>query len=336
MEIFIVFVLFIIGLVIIIKGGDLFVNASVWFATVSGIPTIIIGATIVSLATTLPELFVSVFASLQGSPDMAIGNAVGSTICNIGLILSIAIIFMPGDINKRLFAQKGVLMIITTIVLLFFSIDTILSKREGYILLVFLGVFIVLNISQFKGKNRISRPKNNYKKITSKEIIINCIKFLLGTIFIIIGARLLVDNGQKIAYFFNVPEQIVSLTLIALGTSLPELTTALTAIIKGYEGISVGNIIGANILNNTMILGFSSIASDTGLVISHRNIALFDKVYNNVPQTLYIDLPVALVLMIILVVSGIVQGRLNKNNGLLLLLVYGIYLTFLAYSIFSI
>lgn len=333
--IYITLLLFLVGLIIIIKGGDLFVDASVWFATITGIPTIIIGATIVSLATTLPELFVSVFASAQGSPDMAIGNAVGSTICNIGLILSISILFAPGEINRKLFSEKGILMIISTVLLLIFSSDTILSKSEGAILLVVLLIFIKLNLKQFKGSNILVENQKTDRRIKSKSIIVNIFKFALGAIFIIIGAQLLVKNGRTIALFFNVPEQIISLTLIALGTSLPELTTSITAIVKGHEGISVGNIIGANILNNTMILGSASFTTKYGLIISKRDILLFGRTFKNIPHTLYVDLPVALALMLILVTSGIYNRKLKRTTGIILLSIYLLYLTFLGYNVFS-
>lgn len=332
--IYIPFILFLVGLIIIIKGGDLFVDASVWFATITGIPTIIIGATIVSLATTLPELFVSVFASVQGSPDMAIGNAVGSTICNIGLILSTSVLFAPGDINRKLFSEKGILMIISTILLLIFSSDTILSKSEGAILLVVLLIFIQLNLKQFKGSNILVENKKVEGRVKSKAIVINISKFGLGAIFIIIGAQLLVKNGRTIALFFNVPEQIISLTLIALGTSLPELTTSITAIIKGHEGISVGNIIGANILNSTMILGTASFTTKYGLVISKRDIVVFGRIFKDIPHTLYVDLPVSLLLMLILVGSGIYNRKLQRTTGSVLLLIYLLYLTFLGYNVF--
>ncbi|WP_432408931.1 calcium/sodium antiporter [Wukongibacter sp. M2B1] len=327
--------LFLVGLVVIIKGGDLFVDASVWFATITGIPTIIIGATIVSLATTLPELFVSVLASTQGSPDMAIGNAVGSTICNIGLILSISILFAPSVVNRKLFSEKGLLMIASTVLLLFFSVDTIVTKKEGLGLVAILVVFIWLNLKQFKGSNILVDNKNSQKKTQSRSVIKNIAKFVLGSIFIIIGAQLLVDNGRKIAEFYNVPEQIISLTLIALGTSLPELTTSITAIVKGHEGISVGNIIGANILNNTMILGTASIVTGSGLKISTRDVVLFGKVFEDIPHTLYVDLPVSLILMLILVISGIYNKKLKRITGISLLLIYIVYLTFLGYNVFA-
>lgn len=333
--IYITLLLFLVGLIIIIKGGDLFVDASVWFATITGIPTIIIGATIVSLATTLPELFVSVFASAQGSPDMAIGNAVGSTICNIGLILSTSILFAPGEINRKLFSEKGILMIISTVLLVIFSSDTILSKTEGAILLVVLVIFIKLNLKQFKGSNILVDNDKNDRNIQSKTIMSNILKFILGAIFIIIGAQLLVKNGKDIALFFNVPEQIISLTLIALGTSLPELTTSITAIVKGHEGISVGNIIGANILNNTMILGTASFTTKYGLLISKRDVLLFGRTFENIPHTLYVDLPIALALMLILVTSGIYNSKLKRQTGIILLLIYIIYLTFLGYNVFA-
>ncbi len=333
--IYFVLFLFLLGLIIIIKGGELFVNASVWFATVTGIPTIIIGATIVSLATTLPELFVSVFASTQGSPDMAIGNAVGSTICNIGLILSTAILFAPSEVNRKHFSEKGLLMIISTILLLIFSIDTLLTKVEGIILFVVLAIFIRLNLKQFRLSNILVKNNRKNKKVSASILIKNLLKFVIGAIFIVIGAQLLVDNGRDIAEFFNVPEQIISLTLIALGTSLPELTTSITAIVKGHEGISVGNIIGANILNNTMILGTAAFTTEQGLVIGKRDILFLARNFKDVPQTLYIDLPVALLLMLILVISGIYNRKLNRSTGLVLLLIYIGYLTFLGYNAFS-
>lgn len=333
--IYITLLLFLVGLVVIIKGGDLFVDAAVWFATITGIPTIIIGATIVSLATTLPELFVSVLASSTGSPDMAIGNAVGSTICNIGLILSTSILFAPSVINKKLFSQKGSLMIGSTIILLIFSIDLTITKVEGLVLFAILGLFIWLNLRQFKGSNILVDNKNSGKKADSKVVTINIAKFVLGTIFIIIGAQLLVDNGKAIAEYYNVPEKIISLTLIALGTSLPELTTSITAIVKGHEGISVGNIIGANILNNTMILGTASVVTEGGLMITKGDISLFGRFFENVPQTLYVDLPVSLSLMLVLIISGIYNKKLKRTTGTILLLIYIAYLIFLGYNAFS-
>lgn len=334
--IYITLLLFLVGLVVIIKGGDMFVSAAVWVATITGIPTIIIGATIVSLATTLPELFVSAFASSTGSPDIAVGNAVGSVICNIGLILSISILFAPSQINKKLFSQKGLLMIVSTILVLIFSVDFSISRREGLILLSILAVFIWLNLRQLTVSNILVDNKSSYKKVSSKEVIINIVKFVLGTIFIIIGAQLLVNNGKTIAEYYNVPEKIISLTLIAIGTSLPELTTSITSIIKGHEGISVGNIIGANILNNTMIIGTASITAKGGLIISKDNISLFGRVYENIPQTLYIDLPVALSLMLILIISGIYNNKLKRATGIILILIYISYLSFLGYNAFSV
>jgi len=334
MEILVPSVLFLLGLVIIIKGGDFFVDAAVWIAKVTGVPNILIGATIVSLATTLPELFVSTIATINGSPEMAIGNAVGSTICNIGLILAISVIFMSGNIDKKSFRSKGLLMVGSTLLLFFFSRDKVLSAYEGVVLLVLLVFYIVLNIYEAKiSRNtfqEVATTVQAKEKLDSKVIIINISKFVIGSIFIIVGAKLLVNNGQILARFLNIPEQIISLTLIALGTSLPELVTAINAIIKKEHGISIGNIIGANILNITMILGTCSIISPNGLVIKTRNIYVFGNVFKNIPQTLYIDIPVTLVLMSLIVVPGAVFGKIKKANGVLLLGIYIAYISFLA------
>ena len=329
-------ILFIVGLVVIIKGGDYFVDSAVWIAKITGIPNILIGATIVSLATTLPELFVSSIATANGAPDMALGNAVGSTICNIGLILAISLIFMPGKIDKKSFAQKGILMIGSTLILLFFSRDGVLVKSEGAVLFLLLLVYVLLNIKEAKN-SRISTEEvaiemevSTRKTLDSKEIVINSAKFIFGTAFIVLGANLLVTNGQTIAKFLNIPDQIISLTLIALGTSLPELVTAISAIVKKEHGISIGNILGANILNVTMILGTSSFIAPNGLVLSSRDITVFGKTFLNVPQTLNIDIPVSLILMALVVLPGLLRGRFRKVNGIILLCIYITYIAFLA------
>ncbi len=338
---FLVFVLFIVGFILIVKGGDWFVDSSVRIAEETGIPKILIGATIVSLATTLPELLVSVVASLRGAPDMAIGNAIGSTICNIGLILGITALFLPGKIEGA-FKSKGILMILSTTVLIFFARDRIITKFEGIFLLALLVYYIYLNLKEVKECTRSKKScVTNYEEaldIVDEGIDENngmikiILQFIGGAAGIVIGARLLVDNGIIIAEMINVPEQVISLTIIALGTSLPELVTAITAIRKKCYSISVGNIIGANILNITMILGFSSIIAKQGLIISTRDIDLFGKVFENVVQTLYIDIPISLILMFMVVIPVIVSKQLKRYNGIMMLLTYFVYIVFLAVS----
>lgn len=337
MEIVIPIFLFILGIVIIIKGGDIFVDGAVWVAKVTGIPNIIIGATIVSLATTLPELFVSVIASIEGSPDIAIGNAVGSIICNIGLILAIYFIFMPGKVEKKSFKSKAFIMLCSLILVMFFSIDKIIKPYEGIVLLAVLIYYIYLNLKEAKESRLVVNEElaveiESTKKIevSVKEILKNISMFIIGAIFIVIGAKLLVNNAQIIAKYFNVPESIISLTVVAIGTSLPELVTAISSIIKKENGVAIGNILGANILNATMILGTCSIISKGGLPVSSGDITVFNNTFFSVPQSLYIDIPIALILMLLLMIPIMKNGKSNKHNGIALLGVYVIYIIFLA------
>jgi cation:H+ antiporter len=139
----------------------------------------------------------------------------------------------------------------------------------------------------------------------------------------------MVQSGSKIAMFLKVPEQFISLTLIALGTSLPELITAISSILKRQQGLSVGNILGANILDILMVLGLSSKIGDKGIVISYQNIMFGDRIYN-IPQTLYLDMPVALLLMLVLVIGGMTSEKLGRIVGILLMFIYITYLTVLS------
>lgn len=326
MATFITVLLFIVGLVVIIKGGDWFVEAAVWMAKVTGIPNIFIGATIVSVATTLPELLVSTIATYQHYYDIAIGNVVGSLVCNLGLILGLTALLSPIKLNRQSFIFKSVFMLLCGFTIMYFAMDRLISPLEGTILLIVFAFYIVSNIMELKLGTRNKEQNGDIGvRYNKRHVSRYMAKFILGTIFIIGGARLLVDNGVKLANIIGIPEQIISVTLIALGTSLPELITAMSSIAKGQHGISVGNIIGANILNMLMVVGISSKISSSGLVISYQNVMLGATIHN-VPQTLYLDLPIALVLMLLLVVGGSITGRVNRYLGFGMLAVYCIYL----------
>ncbi len=326
MATFITLALFILGLLVIIKGGDWFVEAAVWIAKITGIPSIFIGATIVSVATTLPELLVSTIATSQHYYDVAMGNVVGSLVCNMGLILGLTAVISPIKLSKKSFAFKSGIMLLCGFILLFFATDTLISRFEGGIFLIIFVIYIIYNILELKlgGNNKESLDGETikYSRRHTAEYIL---KFVFGAVFIVVGARLLVDNGVALAKIIGIPEQIVSLTLIALGTSLPELITAMTSIAKGHHGISVGNIIGANILNMLMVVGTCARISSGGLVISYQNVMLGATIYN-VPQTLYLDLPVSLVLMLILVIGGSLTGKIGRMIGFSMLAIYSAYL----------
>lgn len=319
-----VYILFALGLVLIIKGGDWFVDAAVWIAEVTGIPSIIIGATIVSIATTLPELIVSVTANLQGSSEMAIGNAVGSIICNIGLIASLGFIALRNPIKKKLFAKKSSIMIASLLTFTAFAWDLTFTHMEALIVLLFIVLFLYYNI---KGSKE-SKEEFTFDKSTLTKAIItkNIVLFVAGAAGIVIGASLLVNNGQIIAKQLGVPEAIISLTLIALGTSLPELTTMLSSIKKKNQDIGLGNIIGANILNVALILTSSSLISKEGLPIQLYDFNFLGKAFAQYPNTLKIDVPFALLLMLLFSVPTLIKGETKKWQGFAMLATYVIYL----------
>ncbi|MGN9166106.1 calcium/sodium antiporter [Tissierellaceae bacterium HCP3S3_D8] len=314
MEIGLTILLFLLGLIMIIKGGDWFVDAAIWIADRTGISFGVIGATIISVATTLPEFFVSTIASNEGFSDMAIGNAVGSIICNIALIVALCVLIKPIRIKDNFFGIKGIMMLIYLCILFFLSLDRVITKSEGLFLISLTLIFLLINIIDNKGKNPNGR--NNIKRPMKKhEFSLNGLKFIIGGFLIIFGAHLLVKTGVEIANFLRIPKQIISLTFLAVGTSLPELVTALTATFKNQQDISVGNILGANILNITIVIGGSALVSRNGLIIPSQAIKL--------------DIPVAILVALLFIIPGIFKERIGRSMGIVLLSLYIIYLVIL-------
>jgi len=336
MEIFLPLIMFIIGIGVIIKGGDIFVDSAMWIAEVTGIPKMIIGATIVSLATTLPEFFIASVATIMGSPEIAVGNAIGAIICNTGLVLAISMIAMPVEVEKDRFMPRAFMMIISMVLLLLFSTDGNINKLEGMILLSLFVYYVRKNIDAAKRTLEIpddiaiSEKEINFKRrLKKREFAKHIIIFIIGAILIGCGASLLVVNAQIIARYYGVTEGIISLTILALGTSLPELTTVLTSIYKKESGVAVGNVIGANILNITMTIATSSILAKGGLILKSRNVYIFNTPFINFNQTILLDIPVALVLMLLVILPISTNGRYSKKNGIMLLSVYIAYISFL-------
>lgn len=308
---FFIGLLFIVGLIMIVKGGDWFLDATIWMAEKIGISFGIIGATVVSVATTLPEFFVSTLASKDGFTDMAVGNSLGSYICNIAFIIGICSLIKPIKVKDSFFGIKGAMMFGYLGIFYYFASDGIITHAEGKILLSLIILFVIINIFDHKNENGRYK-KANRKDIKKKEILSNGIKFIMGSVFIICGAEILVETGVEIAKFLRIPKQVISLTLLAVGTSLPELVTALAATVKGKQNISIGNIVGANIINMSIIMGTSTLVSSEGLIISR--------------QTLTLDVPMATIVTLIFILFGILFERMGKLTGILLLGLYGGYL----------
>ena len=299
-------ILFVIGLVLIVKGGDVFVDAATWIAEATGIPKFIIGATVVSFATTLPELLVSSIAAAKGQNDMAIGNAVGSVTANIGLIISV--LCMPAVIKRSSVAIKGSLMILAVAALFAFSYDLDLNLWQSIIMIAIFAVFMIENI--ISGKKSLSADSGEVEKTehTGKQMALNIVKFLIGAAAVVVGADLLVDDGTVIARHLGVSEAIIGVTIIAIGTSLPELVTTLTAVAKKQSELSIGNIIGANIIDLTLILPICAFLSGGTLTVGK--------------QSAFLDMPVCLLVIAIAIIPTLIFKKLSRWQGALMVCIY--------------
>lgn len=305
--------IFLAGIILIVKGGDWFVDAASWIAEVSGIPKLIVGATIVSLATTLPELLVSVMAASQGKAAMAVGNAVGSVTANLGLILAISIVCMPVRIYRGDYLAKSLLMLAAAGLLAWSG------GRGGVGLalsLPLVGIFVAFTYDNLRGARRAMRCGGDLGPVRAaprkRALLFQCLKFSLGAASVMLGADLLVDSGSALARLAGVSERIIGVTIVAVGTSLPELVTTVTAIVKKQSALSVGNILGANILDLTLILPLSALVSGQTLPVPAASAR--------------IDIPACLLVSLIAVVPAMVTARFRRWQGAALLAVYAGYM----------
>ena len=313
-SLFMVLLLFAAGLLCIIKGGDLFVDAASWIAEASGIPKFIIGATVVSFATTMPEMLVSVFAALQGNADIAVGNAVGSVTANVGLIMCVALICMECAMTRRQFGVKACLLLAAILALFGFTRDGQLSVLESVLILVIFVGFLVESLIAARQEQGSELPAQEERpKIDKKTVLLNIGKFLLGAAGIVLGAQLLIDNGSALARMLGVPDAVIAATMIAIGTSLPELVTTLTAIKKKQASLSVGNIIGANIMDLTLIMPLCALIQGKPMMIERQGMLL--------------DIPACLIVTAAALVPALISGRFKRWTGFL---IGGLYIAYLA------
>lgn len=306
-----VILLFVVGLVLIIKGGDWFVDSAVFIANLTGIPKFIIGATIVSVATTLPELTVSVTGVIDGELDLAVGNAVGSVTANIGLIMGISLVCMPAVIKRSQFWLKGVLMSAAALLLWILCKDGTLHMLPSFALFVLLAVYVWDNIRD--AKNDVGSDEQEL--VDKKELPQQLVMFVVGVAAIVVGSKLLIEYGSEIALLLGVPSAIIGVTMVAIGTSLPELITTLTAIRKKESSMSIGNIIGANIIDLALILPICSVVSDGKLTIAKQSYAL--------------DMPMCFAMTVIAVLPSLIKGKLYRWQGILMLALYAVYVVIL-------
>ena len=320
---FLAIVLFLVGFALLIKGGDWFVDGAVGIAHRFNLPEILIGATVVSIGTTLLEVMVSAQAALQGNSGISYGNAIGSIICNTSLIAAITIAVRPAKVKKSTIILPVAAFFIAALFYCGIAYTTGQFQRwQGLVLLAMFAAYMVISVRKMTAspsEESASEPEEEKKEESTlmKEIIM----LVAGAAAIAIGARLLVDNGTIIAAALGVPDSVIGLTMVALGTSLPELITAITSLRKGIAAMSLGNIIGANLFNLVLVSG-------TAITISPFAIPS-EKMIFGMNSSLLVDIPVMLGVMMILCFPAVFKEKLYKWQGYLLL---GIYVLFTIYQ----
>lgn len=309
--------LFAVGLVLLIKGGDWFVDGATGIARKFHVPELLIGATVVSIGTTLPEVMVSTTSALTGHGEIAYGNAIGSVICNSALIAAITIAVRPGKVDPKS---------LRTPVLFFFVAAAFyagvaytsgqFSRPVGLVLLAMFVAYMICNVLAMK---KTPMPIEAGEDEAAEEMPMPKMLLLLvaGAALIAVGADLLVDNGTLIAQALGVPESVIALTFVALGTSLPELVTAITSLTKGHGALSLGNVIGANVFNLVLVSGVSVTLAPFAIP-QNSTIA-------GMNASLVMDIPVMFAVMMLLTLPALFKGKLTRVQGIALLCIYAAF-----------
>ena len=298
--------LLIFGLTVLIIGGNLLLKAAVSISLRFGIPKLLIGMTVVSLATSAPELIVSIKSALKGSPDLAISNVLGSNIANLGLVLGITILFSPISISKSVYRKEWPIMMFSAIYFLIVIVDGTISKIEGGILVCFL-VMTISALIKLRDKSEVELENSNEDSLFKSLFIL-----FFGGLFLYYGSEWFIDGAIMLANSFGISERIIGITVVSVGTSIPELVTSLVAVFNKEKSISLGNLLGSNIFNVFAVLGITSIV--TPLTVLDQSIINYD---------IYVMLFfAAIILPLIFFPKKLVLGR---KEGIIILLFYTLY-----------
>ena len=307
--------LIIIGFVLLIVGADLLVDGASGIAKKFHIPEIIIGLTIVSIGTSMPELFVSITSALEGHSDMAIGNVIGSNLSNLLLILGLSTMIKPVVFQKETRLYEIPMCLASTLILMVFcNTNAKISRGESAVLLVLFCMFIVYTIFMAKKESQKNIVEIDVKEEKKNSTLKDIVFIILGIVGLKIGGDLAVNNAVKVANYFNLSEKLISLTILAIGTSLPELVTSVTAAVKGNSDIAIGNIIGSNIFNILLIIGVSSMIHPITYNLSYN-----------------FDISILVISTIILAIFPFIppKDKMSRANGVIYFLMYLMYLGFL-------
>lgn len=315
--------LFFVGLVLLVKGGDWFVDGASGIAQRLHIPELLIGATVVSIGTTLPEVMVSATSAVSGHGEIAYGNAIGSVICNTALIAAITIAFRPSQVDRKSLRTPVLFFFTAAAVYLItaYWVKTFI-RPIGILLLVIFAAYMAVLVLQAKKdmKLGVHAADAQAQEAPMKALWRQLVQLVGGAAVIAVGADLLVDNGTLIAKELGVPESVIALTFVALGTSLPELVTAITSLVKGHSALSLGNVIGANVFNLVLV---------SGMAVTLNPFALpAEKQLAGMNASLVVDLPVMMAVMLLLTVPALTKGKLSRAQGVLLLCIYAAFCVF--------
>ncbi len=310
--------LFTVGLVFLIKGGDWFVDGATGIARRFSLPELLIGATVVSIGTTLPEVMVSTTSALSGHGEIAYGNAIGSVICNTALIAAITVAVRPGRVDPKSLRLPVAFFFTAAAIYAGIAYTTgYFSQISGFILLAMFLAYMIATVWQMKSGSGSKPHAPAESRAVENSMLKDVILLIVGAALIAVGADLLVDNGTLIAQALGVPESVIALTLVALGTSLPELVTAITSLLKGHGALSLGNVIGANLFNLVLVSGVSvSLAPFS--IPQNSTIAGHN-------ASLVMDIPVMFFAMGFLTIPALLRGKLSRFQGVVLLLIYAAF-----------
>ncbi len=315
---FVAVLLFLLGFALLIKGGDWFVDGATGIAHRFHLPELLIGATVVSIGTTLPEVMVSAQAALQNNSGISYGNAIGSIICNTSLIAALTIAIKPGLVNKKSLRLPAAAFFLAAAI---YSLVAYTAGRfdrwVGILFLCMFAVYMVISVMQMKNNPEEAAGAEEEEKTEETTLTKDIGLLVVGAAAIAWGANLLVNNGTIIAQALGVPDSVIGLTMVALGTSLPELITAITSLMKGHGALSLGNVIGANLFNIVLV---------SGAAISIAPFAIpAEKQLLGMNSSLLVDIPVMLGVMLLLCVPALKNGKLYRWQGIILLTIYALF-----------
>ena len=312
--------LFALGLVLLIKGGDWFVDGATGIAQRFHVPDLIIGATVVSIGTTLPEVMVSATSALTGHGEIAYGNAIGSIICNTAPIAAITVAVRPCPVDRDSLKTPVLFFFVSAAIYCLNAYLTgYFSRVLGVVMLLLFALYMYLTIRQgFRNpappeEAAAGEPENSKGNSMGKDILL----LVVGAALVAVGADLLVDNGTLIAKALGVPESVIALTFVALGTSLPELVTAITSLAKGHGALSLGNVIGANIFNLVLVCGVSMTLAPFRIPQSST--------IRGINASLVLDIPLMLFVMAFLTLPALAKRKLSRYQGVVLLILYAAF-----------